>query len=291
MRVVLLLLCLCGGGDDFQWKTGDGFTWTVTNRSAPESATFRFGKADGQGACIHIGNGFFVTARHIGQGRGDQFKIDGEVVAAQYRYVTNRDFAVFRCREKRDLPHVEWSNQLPEIGDKLTVYARKTGRTSGTVAGYYTDGSLRVEFDKGQPCTESGDSGSGVFDQSGRLVAIHLGSQGRSERCMPLHQVKSILASPVGGEQVSAPSTGGTKAKSQWLFFTAPWCGPCREAHAYVDAMLADGEDVMEINTDTERSKANEHRVDHIPTWIKIENGREVFRMSGKSDPRKQRQQ
>jgi|GEM_PF-1460519 len=63
--------------------------------------------------------------------------------------------------------------------------------------------------------------------------------------------------------------------------FYAPWCSPCREMAPTVDQLALDGYAVQRIDIDCDRAMAQRYRVDAVPTFIVVERGREIDRVSG----------
>ena len=66
----------------------------------------------------------------------------------------------------------------------------------------------------------------------------------------------------------------------QYLYFSAPWCGPCRmlgPIMSEVDNTIP----VQKINIDEDSATAQQYNVRSIPTVVLLENGQEVKRMIG----------
>tara|TARA_B100001778_G_scaffold218601_1_gene181166 strand:+ start:604 stop:849 length:246 start_codon:yes stop_codon:yes gene_type:complete len=64
------------------------------------------------------------------------------------------------------------------------------------------------------------------------------------------------------------------------LYFSAPWCGPCRTLGPIMDA-LSSTINVEKINVDNDQSQSTKYRVRNIPTLILVENGVEKDRIIG----------
>ena len=64
------------------------------------------------------------------------------------------------------------------------------------------------------------------------------------------------------------------------LYFSAPWCGPCKTLGPIIDA-LSSTINVEKINVDNYQSQSAKYRVRNIPTLILVENGVEKDRIIG----------
>jgi thioredoxin 1 len=64
--------------------------------------------------------------------------------------------------------------------------------------------------------------------------------------------------------------------KIEVLKFYANWCGPCR-----VLSQRLEGEELTEINIDTEHKVAVKYKVRSIPVLVFIKDGEEVHRTTG----------
>ena len=68
------------------------------------------------------------------------------------------------------------------------------------------------------------------------------------------------------------------------LDFWASWCRPCHVMEPVIDEIekeLAGKVEVVKINVDENQSKASEHGVMSIPTYIVLKDNREVGRKIG----------
>jgi thiol-disulfide isomerase/thioredoxin len=69
---------------------------------------------------------------------------------------------------------------------------------------------------------------------------------------------------------------------SHVLYFTAEWCNPCQRTRPVAEELKRDGViDFMFIDADTEVELLTKFGVKSIPTYILLEDGREVKRMNG----------
>lgn len=71
--------------------------------------------------------------------------------------------------------------------------------------------------------------------------------------------------------------------KLEVLYFSAPWCGPCKMFGPAFDETVAefDDIDVKKINIDIELEAAKKYEVMSIPTVILEKNGVALFRTKG----------
>ena len=69
----------------------------------------------------------------------------------------------------------------------------------------------------------------------------------------------------------------------QVYYFTADWCGPCKKVRPIVEELSRDQSEVkfQIIDVDSEGELARKFEVKSIPTFILIEDGKEVNRLTG----------
>ena len=65
------------------------------------------------------------------------------------------------------------------------------------------------------------------------------------------------------------------------LDFYADWCGPCKAMNPTVQALIAAGYPVHRVNVDQNKALAAQYRIQSIPCFVMIVNGREVERVEG----------
>ena len=66
------------------------------------------------------------------------------------------------------------------------------------------------------------------------------------------------------------------------LYFTADWCNPCKKVRPVVEEINKDSiTKFLFIDIDTELSLAQDYEVRSIPTFILLEDGKEIKRVSG----------
>jgi thioredoxin 1 len=70
---------------------------------------------------------------------------------------------------------------------------------------------------------------------------------------------------------------------TQVYYFTADWCGPCKKVRPIVEELSRDQADVkfQIIDVDSEGELTRKFEVKSIPTFIRIEDGKEVARVTG----------
>ena len=66
------------------------------------------------------------------------------------------------------------------------------------------------------------------------------------------------------------------------LYFTADWCNPCQRTRPITDELKREGlVDFLYVDVDTELKLAEKFGIKSIPTYILIEDGKEIKRMNG----------
>lgn len=73
------------------------------------------------------------------------------------------------------------------------------------------------------------------------------------------------------------------ESKVTVLYFSAPWCGPCRILGPVVNDWIIENTDIeiTKIEVDENRELAQEHNVGSIPTLIFLKDGVEAKRLRG----------
>jgi thioredoxin len=66
----------------------------------------------------------------------------------------------------------------------------------------------------------------------------------------------------------------------QYLYFSAPWCGPCRMLGPIMSE-VSNTIPVQKVNIDEDSATAQQYNVRSIPTVVLLENGQEVKRIIG----------
>ena len=69
---------------------------------------------------------------------------------------------------------------------------------------------------------------------------------------------------------------------SHVLYFTAEWCNPCQRTKPIAEELKRDGViDFQFIDADSEMELVKRFEIKSIPTYILIEDGKEIKRMNG----------
>lgn len=81
-------------------------------------------------------------------------------------------------------------------------------------------------------------------------------------------------------------------AAQQLMVFSASWCGACREFKAdhERDPALTGGLELVTVDVDRNRDQVRRYRVRAMPTFILLEDGKEVRRQVGYQGPERLRQ-
>ncbi len=67
------------------------------------------------------------------------------------------------------------------------------------------------------------------------------------------------------------------------LDFSAPWCAPCRSMEGTVAELSRAGYPVRKVDVDRQRALADQYRVETIPCFVLLVDGREAGRVTGAS--------
>jgi thiol-disulfide isomerase/thioredoxin len=65
------------------------------------------------------------------------------------------------------------------------------------------------------------------------------------------------------------------------FYFTAEWCGPCKKTRPVVENMKKEGFEFQIIDADYEQLLVKRFEVKSVPTFILIDNGKEINRITG----------
>tara|TARA_B100001989_G_scaffold247992_1_gene220969 strand:+ start:525 stop:767 length:243 start_codon:yes stop_codon:yes gene_type:complete len=68
---------------------------------------------------------------------------------------------------------------------------------------------------------------------------------------------------------------------SKILFFSAPWCGPCKGMKKVLNESILKDLNIEIIDITEEVDLASKYMIMNVPTFIKLENNNEVSRKSG----------
>ncbi len=66
------------------------------------------------------------------------------------------------------------------------------------------------------------------------------------------------------------------------LYFSAPWCSPCKQLGPKIDQLQSEGIAVKKINCDYDVTLVQKYNVRNVPTLVLTDmQGNEIKRMSG----------
>jgi len=68
--------------------------------------------------------------------------------------------------------------------------------------------------------------------------------------------------------------------KQLW-YFSAPWCGPCKQFGPIMEQVENQNIKVHRINVDYEPNASTTYNIKNVPTVILVENGKEKARFIG----------
>jgi len=71
------------------------------------------------------------------------------------------------------------------------------------------------------------------------------------------------------------------KRRGEVLFFNATWCGPCKQMKPIVASLRLQGYHMRDVDVDSHRDLAQKYGIRAVPTFVFLENGSEVNRISG----------
>jgi thiol-disulfide isomerase/thioredoxin len=77
---------------------------------------------------------------------------------------------------------------------------------------------------------------------------------------------------------------GRTRGEAILLDFQTDWCGACRIMEPVIHELAAEGYHIRKINGDQEPQLVRQFGIQGYPTFIALDNGREVGRLSGSAD-------
>lgn len=69
--------------------------------------------------------------------------------------------------------------------------------------------------------------------------------------------------------------------QAELLDFTATWCGPCQSMGPIVSRLHHEGFPIRQVDVDRNRDLASRYKIESIPAFVLIVNGREVGRLVG----------
>lgn len=77
----------------------------------------------------------------------------------------------------------------------------------------------------------------------------------------------------------SLPESG-----TQLVYFTAPWCGPCRSMRPVMETLEIPGVEILKVDVDASADLAKAYDVRGIPAFLVLVDGKEIKRRSGVCD-------
>lgn len=69
--------------------------------------------------------------------------------------------------------------------------------------------------------------------------------------------------------------------KKEILFFSAPWCGPCKQIKNMLDESVKKELNIKIIDISKDMDLATKHKIMNVPTFVVIEGGVEKSRKIG----------
>lgn len=69
-----------------------------------------------------------------------------------------------------------------------------------------------------------------------------------------------------------------TPPKQEVLSFTATWCSPCKKNAPAIRSLIKQGFRIRSVDIDDQPAIADNYGVESVPTYIVLNNGRQVFR-------------
>ena len=69
--------------------------------------------------------------------------------------------------------------------------------------------------------------------------------------------------------------------KKEILFFSAPWCGPCKQIKNMINESIKKELNIKYIDISKDMDLATQHQVMNVPTFVVIEDGVEKSRKIG----------
>jgi thioredoxin 1 len=69
--------------------------------------------------------------------------------------------------------------------------------------------------------------------------------------------------------------------KKEILFFSSPWCGPCRQIKEMLNESVVNELNIKVIDISNDMELAAEYKVMNVPTFVKTVDGLEETRIIG----------
>lgn len=65
------------------------------------------------------------------------------------------------------------------------------------------------------------------------------------------------------------------------LFFSSPWCGPCRHMKSMLNEEIKSDLNMKIVDISIDMDKATRFQVMNVPTFVVLEDGKEISRKIG----------
>ena len=66
------------------------------------------------------------------------------------------------------------------------------------------------------------------------------------------------------------------------IYFSAPWCGPCKQLGPIMDALEGEGMKIKKVNCDYDATLTQKYSIRNIPTLVLTDvGGNEISRKTG----------
>ena len=69
--------------------------------------------------------------------------------------------------------------------------------------------------------------------------------------------------------------------KTELLFFSAPWCGPCKQMKLMLNESIQNELNIRIIDISQDMETATKYQVMNVPAFIKVQDGEVVSRKIG----------
>lgn len=89
--------------------------------------------------------------------------------------------------------------------------------------------------------------------------------------------ILAILLASATGCEADAPAAK-PQSQVQVLDFHATWCGPCKRNAPAIDRMEREGAKIVRIDIDRQPTLAAKYRVNSVPTYVVVVDGKESSR-------------
>ncbi len=232
------------------------FAWGQT--TDPAKATYQVcieftGGSRVYGSATAIADNMLVTNWHVSKDArfvDDVIRIRSETsggnwVGKNVSLDRDGDIALIRCDDQKPLTWAKMASSGPKPGERVWLFGYGSNKTLRWGEGVVKNDRMTVKTDDGRrisPCIESscwldgGDSGGGMFNAAGELVAVNFGSDhgkaGGYSASSPVSRVHLVGAHYVHSTQACyGPSCGGAQSPGLFLGFGA-W-GRARQPQAY----------------------------------------------------------